>query len=476
MQLLQLLLRNLMNSYFATKHKPSEPAHFVSSVIGRIPGGSGLCIPKAFARLEEPAALKMRFYSYQELCFRASRGFVSDAPYSLIRKMIRSAYGCRCFNNAGAKAKMFLPVGISVLKVRRVSLFLVELTSGCSLSFKDMAMQALGTLFDCLLNHPIKIISATSGDTGSAACYALRRKRYIKLYVFSPLNKMADFQTEQMYGSISKRVHNLCVGGKFDCCQNIVKQILSHNGCRLSTVNSINWGRIVFQASYFLFSYLRTSSFYREGATFIVPSGNFGNTFSAIVAHKIGLPIKSIIVSTNENNVLEEFLKTGRYNVRSPAETLSTNCPSMDISKASNIERLIFGLLNNSCNILNTAFCQVGISKTLDLLQFLSYKTIRNLLLRSDSTMAKERILIIRSFYRRHGMLLDTHTANSIKTAVCFSFETDLVIVIETAHPLKVKDSLKQLITCQHVLGSIRKERQSKLITANLSHALVSIK
>lgn len=464
-----------MNSYLATRHNVSGPAHFVSSVLQGFAGINGLCVPKVFIRRED-VSLKIRFFSYQELCFRITRGFINDAPYSLIRKIIRLAYGRLCFNNQKSKAKMFFPVGINPLRSSRHSLFLVELSRGYSLSFKDMAMQALGTLFDCSLKHSMRIISATSGDTGSAACYALKGKKYVKLFVLSPLNKMADFQTEQMYGVISKGVYNLCVGGRFDCCQNIVKQILSTNCNWVGTVNSINWGRIVFQTPYFMFSYLRSSSFYQEKASFIVPSGNFGNTFSGLVAYKIGLPIRTIVVATNENNVLEEFLKTGRYNVRSPSETLSTNCPSMDISKASNVERLIFGLLNNNCNILNNAFNCVGIFKTLDLLQFLSYRTIRGLLLQSDSTLARERILIIQSFYGKHGILLDTHTVNSLKTALCYSFSGSLVIVLETASYLKVKGSLKQLMACQYALSSLRRERQSKLITTNLSHVLQTIK
>src|SRR6185437_4630747 len=190
------------------------------------------------------------------------------------------------------------------------------------------------------------ILGATSGDTGSAAEYAMRGKRRIAGFMLSPRGRMSAFQQAQMYALDDANIHNLAIEDTFDECQDIVKTIAGDLDFKrthaLGAVNSINWARIAAQVVYYFKGYFAATASDSQRVAFAVPSGNFGNVLAGHVAWMMGLPIARLIVATNENDVLDEFFRTGRYRPRAATETHATSSPSMDISKASNFERFIW--------------------------------------------------------------------------------------------------------------------------------------
>jgi threonine synthase len=231
-------------------------------------------------------------------------------------------------------------------------LHLLQLSNGPTLAFKDVAMQLLGNLFEHVLarrGETLNILGATSGDTGSAAEYALRGKRGVRVFMLSPLGKMSAFQTAQMYSLADPNIFNLAVRGVFDDCQDVVKAVSADLDFkalhRIGSVNSINWARLVAQVVYYFKGYFAVTRGEDEEVSFAVPSGNFGNIFAGHVARSMGLPIRKLILATNENNVLDEFFRTGVYRVRGAQEVFQTSSPSMDISKASNFERYMYDLV-----------------------------------------------------------------------------------------------------------------------------------
>ena len=212
-------------------------------------------------------------------------------------------------------------------------------------------MRFLGEAISYVLkqrHRKLNLIGATSGDTGSAAEYAFRSKPGVNVFMLSPKGRMSDFQRAQMYSLTDENIHNLVVDGVFDDCQTLMKQLngdLAYKASRsLGVVNSINFGRLAAQSVYYFWAWLRATDGLPEAdragtqISVTVPSGNFGNLYSGFIAKRLGVPINRLIVATNENNVLDEFFRTGVYKPRSGAETFITSSPSMDISKASNLE------------------------------------------------------------------------------------------------------------------------------------------
>jgi len=231
-------------------------------------------------------------------------------------------------------------------------LYLEALSNGPTLAFKDMAMQLLGNLFEYELarrGQELNILGATSGDTGSAAEYAMRGKKGVRVFMTSPAGRMSPFQQAQMFSLMDENIHNIAVEGVFDDCQDMVKAVSNDlefkRQYRIGTVNSINWARLLAQVVYYFAGYFQATSSNDQQVSFTVPSGNFGNVCAGHVARMMGLPIAQLVVATNENDVLDEFFRTGVYRVRGSADTHETSSPSMDISKASNFERFVFDLL-----------------------------------------------------------------------------------------------------------------------------------
>jgi threonine synthase len=248
-----------------------------------------------------------------------------------------------------------------------------------------MAMQLLGNLFEYVLDkrgESINILGATSGDTGSAAEYAMRGKHNVKVFMLSPDGKMSAFQRAQMYSLQDANIFNIAVTGLFDDAQDIVKAVSNDAAFKakykIGAVNSINWARVAAQIVYYFQGYFLATESNDEQVAFTVPSGNFGNICAGHIARQMGLPIAKLVLATNENDVLDEFFRTGVYRPRNTAETSITSSPSMDISKASNFERFVFDLVGRDPAVVRELWAKVDKGEAFDLSATVTGKICRN--------------------------------------------------------------------------------------------------
>lgn len=326
-----------------------------------------------------------------------------------------------------------------------------------------MAMQFLGNMFEYVLakeNKTLNILGATSGDTGSAAEYALRGKKGVNIFMLSPDGKMSDFQRAQMYSLQDENIINIAVRGMFDDCQDIVKAVQNDAEFKakyhISTVNSINWGRIVAQVVYYFAGYFRATKNNSERVSFCVPSGNFGNICAGHIAKQMGLPIDRLIVATNENNVLDEFFKTGQYSPRDTAHTYVTSSPSMDISKASNFERFVFDLMARDSAKVQDLWTQVAQGNGFNLKDQLPEIREKYGFVSGSSTHA-DRLAIIKSVYETDGELLDPHTADGVKVARELRQTGETIVCLETALAAKFDKTIHEAV------GEVNIPRPEKL-------------
>ena len=326
------------------------------------------------------------------------------------------------------------------------------LSNGPTLAFKDMAMQFLGNAFEYVLKREgqiLNIVGATSGDTGSAAEYALRGKEGIHVFMMSPEGKMSAFQRAQMYSLQDENIHNIAVDGMFDDCQDIVKAIQNDAAFkekyRIGTVNSINWGRVMAQVVYYFAGYFKATESNDETVSFCVPSGNFGNVCAGHIAKQMGLPIRRLMVATNENDVLDEFFKTGSYRPRTAAHTHVTSSPSMDISKASNFERFIFDLTGRDAAEIETLWAEVGAGKGFNL-AFALNKIRNEYGFVSGKSLHRDRLAVIKQVYKQDGELIDPHTADGVKVARELREAGETVVCLETALAAKFADTIREAV------------------------------
>jgi len=333
--------------------------------------------------------------------------------------------------------------------------YLEALSNGPTLAFKDMAMQLLGNLFEYELNRrnaELNIFGATSGDTGSAAEYAMRGKKGVRVFMTSPEGRMSPFQQAQMFSLLDANIHNIAIQGVFDDCQDIVKAVSNDlafkRKYKIGTVNSINWARLLAQVVYYFAGYFQATQNDTQKVSFSVPSGNFGNVCAGHVARMMGLPIEHLIVATNENDVLDEFFRTGVYRVRGSADTHETSSPSMDISKASNFERFVFDLLNrDAARVKNLFHDQLNQTGQFDLGQdplFVQAKTQFGFL--SGKSTHADRLQTIQTIYADNHIMVDTHTADGLKVAVPLAKPNVPMLVLETALPIKFAATLVEAL------------------------------
>jgi threonine synthase len=369
--------------------------------------------------------------------------FIDDIPMWDLEKITRQAY---------SKEKFGTDLIAPVTKLEP-NLWLAHLSQGPTAAFKDMAMQVLGQLFDYELrrrSQTMTIVGATSGDTGSAAEFALLDTSRVQVFMLSPLDRMTPFQRGQMYGIDSPRIINITVPGSFDDCQDLVKEVNSDSEFKarfsIGAVNSINWARLVSQVVYYVSSWFRVTEGEGE-VSFCVPSGNFGNICAGHVAKMMGLPVKDLVCATNENNVLAEFFRTGVYRIRTSTETFKTSSPSMDISKASNFERFFFDLAGRDSGEIVELFGQQLATKGVidirkkpyagDVSQVYGFKT--------GVSTHQDRVATIADFYRRPGYLMDPHTADGVMVGREHAGEEPMV-AMETALPVKFGSITKEAI------------------------------
>jgi threonine synthase len=409
---------------------------------GLAPDG-GLYLPASYPKLDAATLGRWRGLGYAELAFEILSLFIDDIPPADLKRLCDATY----------TAAIFGTPEITPLKRLDDGLFLQALSNGPTLAFKDMAMQLLGNLFEYELarrGEELNILGATSGDTGSAAEYAMRGKKGVRVFMLSPHGRMSPFQQAQMFSLQDANIHNIAIEGVFDDCQDIVKAVSNDlefkRRYKIGTVNSINWARLLAQVVYYFAGYFQATQSNSEKVSFAVPSGNFGNICAGHVARSMGLPIHRLVLATNENDVLDEFFRTGTYRVRGSAETHETSSPSMDISKASNFERFVFDLLGRdgarTGELFGTTLARDG-GFTLTPAEFA--RTAGFGFVSGRSTHA-DRLATIRSTYARCGAMIDTHTADGLKVALQHREADVPMIVLETALPAKFAATIREAL------------------------------
>ena len=415
---------------------------------GLAPDG-GLYLPQTYPQISKTTIQKFReiFSSqgYAALAYEILSLFIDDIPSDDLKSICHKTYTVEQFGN---------PL-ITPVRVQGDNFFILELSNGPTLAFKDMAMQLLGHLFEYELarrSEELNILGATSGDTGSAAEYAMRGKTGVRVFMTSPFGRMSQFQQAQMFSLQDKNIFNIAIKGVFDDCQDIVKAVSNDlefkQRFKIGTVNSINWARLLAQVVYYFAGYFQVTSGNHESVDFTVPSGNFGNVCAGHVARMMGLPIHRLIVATNENDVLDEFFRTGIYKVRSSEATFETSSPSMDISKASNFERFIFDLLNRDAHktaqLFTTDLQNMGEFRLPDGHAFDSIH--QDFGFASGRSTHQNRLQTIRDVYQKHQHVIDPHTADGVFVAQSFVSPHIPMVVLETALPVKFAKTIEQAI------------------------------
>jgi threonine synthase len=425
--------------------QPTRPRKFCEILLEGLAPDGGLYLPQIYPEVSRAQLNAWRSLTYADLAFEILSLYIDDVPAEDLKGICRKTY----------TESVFGTPEIAPLSSLQEGLFLLGLSNGPTLAFKDMAMQLLGNLFEYELGRrgePLNILGATSGDTGSAAQYAMRGKHGISVFMTSPNGRMSPFQQAQMFSLQDANIHNLAIDGVFDDCQDIVKAVSSDQAFKqhykIGTVNSINWARLLAQVVYYFAGYFQATHNNDERVSFAVPSGNFGNVCAGHVARMMGLPIHRLVVATNENNVLDEFFKTGVYRVRSSAHTFETSSPSMDISKASNFERFVFDLLGRDGTRLAGLFgSQLAASGSFDLSQDPSFgDALHRYGFVSGSSTHQDRLETIRAIFNQSGKIIDTHTADGLKVGITYQQAGVPMIVLETALPIKFAGTIVDAI------------------------------
>jgi threonine synthase len=410
------------------------PRSFSEILLGGLAPDGGLYLPMHYPQVDDATLTRWRGLSYAELAFEILSLYIDDIPAADLKALAAKTYTAEVFGTREIVPLSTLDPGLR----------LQALSNGPTLAFKDMAMQLLGNLFEYELarrGETLNILGATSGDTGSAAEYAMRGKAGVSVFMLSPHGRMSPFQQAQMFSLADANIHNLCVEGVFDDCQDIVKAVSNDlafkRKWRIGTVNSINWARLLAQVVYYFAGYIQATTNNGQQVSFAVPSGNFGNVCAGHVARMMGLPIAQLVVATNENDVLDEFFRTGAYRVRGSAETFETSSPSMDISKASNFERFVFDLLGRDGARTRELF-GAGLQRDGAFTLSAEEKTrIARFGFVSGSSTHADRLATIRDTDARFGVVIDTHTADGLKVGREHVREGEPMIVLETALPVK---------------------------------------
>jgi threonine synthase len=411
-----------------------EPCGFEAALFAGLAADGGLYLPDDWPRIRRDELEALQGAHYQEVAARLLAPFVGDdLSQAELQDLIEAAYAD--FDHAT----------VAPLRQLAPNDWLLELFHGPTLAFKDVAMQLLGRLFEFFLargRKPITIVGATSGDTGAAAIEAFAGRERVTIVILHPHGRISAVQRRQMTTVAAGNVHNLAIEGTFDDCQALLKALLGDQELRqrlnLAAVNSINWGRIMAQAVYYVTAALALGAPWRRVA-FAVPTGNFGDVYAGYVAHRMGLPLAQLIVATNRNDILARFFETGVYRT---GKVVPTTSPSMDIQVASNFERLLFDLCDRDGGAV--AGLMAG------------FQTERSLRVSADA-LGRARELFdaarvdedevgatMADVLQTTGHLIDPHTAVGIAAGRrCRGSERIPLIALATAHSAKFPDAVR---------------------------------
>lgn len=468
----QLSLRALMShqTYRSTRSTTDQTLSFEDAVMTGLASDGGLFVPSTIPVLKSLFITEWKDFSFQELAFNIMRHYVaeSEIPNDDLHSLIDKSYSS--FRSSAVTPTVPLD--------EKRGLYLLELFHGPTYAFKDVALQFVGNLFEYFLERrnkliedetkrtKITVVGATSGDTGSAAIYGLRGKKDVSVFILYPKGRVSPIQEQQMTTVEDDNVHTLSVNGTFDDCQDIVKELFGDEEFNLKynigAVNSINWARILAQMTYYFYSYFQLvkrlegqDNAIKPDIRFVVPSGNFGDILAGFYAKSMGLPVDKLIIATNENDILDRFLKLGKY--ERSGEVKATYSPALDILISSNFERLLWFLIRE--RVANQNSCEAGaiLSSWMKQLKSSGSFTAADAVVKlarehfgSARVTDAETLQTIRDTYDTHPSkyVLDPHSAIGVKASYDFiksdssNGDGRLVkyISLATAHPAKFAD------------------------------------
>ena len=393
----------------------------------------GLYVPETLPQFSPQEIASWSKLNYADLAHKILLPFVEeDISSSELKLMVDETYAV--FNHKAVAPLIQLDHNEWVL----------ELFHGPTLAFKDFALQLLGRLMDHALikrDKHLVIMGATSGDTGSAAIEGCRHSERVQMFILHPHERVSEVQRRQMTTLIGDNIHNIAVRGNFDDCQQMVKQSFSDqsflNGGQLGAVNSINWARIMAQIVYYFYAAVALGGPHRP-VSFSVPTGNFGDIYAGYLAKKMGLPIKQLIVATNQNDILHRCISANQYSKQGLVQTLS---PSMDIMVSSNFERLLFDLYDRDGVALSELVTGLN-DGTANRLEPKRWEQARQLF--SSHCVGDEKTCdVINQVALEHNYLLDPHSAIGVEAGrVCNQHPEVPMITMATAHPVKFPDAV----------------------------------
>lgn len=426
----------------STRDTKKKDISYTDALLEGLAPDGGLYVPIEYPQLTQEDLAQLKDVPYSKLAFEVKRRLVGGAiPDAELEVLLQNAYSEDKFKTTKGNTVPIRPIGND--------LFVENLSLGPTAAFKDMALQQLGQEMNYELNQRgenLTILGATSGDTGSSAEAAVKGLDRIKLFMLSPQVGMSDFQKAQMGALTGDNIFNIGIDGRFDDCQDLVKELKQDpEFAKLGAVNSINWGRISSQVPYFVSGYLQAASEIGQEVDFVVPTGNFGNVLSGYIAKQMGVPIRNLIVATNENDVMAKLIRTGVYEL-TPSQI--TSSPSMDISKASNYERLVFDLLGRDPQAVREYMTEFAETGSIDLARFGLSKDVfaQNGFFQGSSTH-QDRLNTIKAVYDEAGTIIDPHTADAVTVAKQYKTDDRVPIVaMETALPVKFEHTITEAL------------------------------
>jgi len=423
---------------------------FTEILLGGLAPDGGLYLPEQYPQVTRAELDAWRSLSYADLAYAVLSKFATDIPADDLKAIVTKTYTAEVYCNGRADSNA---ADITPLRTLAPGVHILELSNGPTLAFKDMAMQLLGNLFEYALgkqNAELNILGATSGDTGSAAEYAMRGKQGIRVFMLSPNGKMSAFQRAQMYSLQDPNIFNIAIEGMFDDAQDMVKAVSNDHAFKakykIGTVNSINWGRVSAQVVYYFKGYFAATQSNDEKVAFSVPSGNFGNICAGHIARMMGLPIGQLILATNENDVLDEFFRTGLYRPRDTGHTYETSSPSMDISKASNFERFVFDLVGRDGAKVREFWSKVDAGGSFDIKGTDYWNDLSKFDFASGKSTHEDRLKTIRELWEEYGVMVDTHTADGLKVGLEQRRPSLPLVCLETALPAKFAETIQEAL------------------------------
>jgi threonine synthase len=431
---LSILLFYWVNMKYISTRGLAPKLSFEDAVIAGLASDGGLYVPETIPTFTSAEIAAMAGLSYQELMLKIITPFIGDEiPAKDLRELVFASYA------------EFRHEAIAPLKQINNQQFILELFHGPTMAFKDFALQFLGRVFDYILEkrkQDVVIVGATSGDTGSAAIEGCRHSKHVKIFIMHPHNRVSDVQRRQMTTVLADNVTNIALEGNFDDCQHIVKQLFADQSflkgkANLAAVNSINWCRIMAQIVYYFYAALQLGA-PAKSMVFSVPTGNFGDVFAGYIAHRMGLPIKQLIVATNQNDILHRFFAQNDY---SRGELVKTLSPSMDIQVSSNFERFLFYLYDQDGAKIREIMdkFQQGGGISVETAKISAARELFSSFSADDKITCK----VINEAYAVSGEILDPHTATGVAAAdSCKKYEDLPTIILSTAHPAKFPEAI----------------------------------